>query len=186
MTFMKIIDITKELFSSKPFPGDPAPSFELEKTIAKDGYNLTVFSACAHNGTHVDAPCHFLENSSTVSDIMLNKCMGKCVVVDNIGMAMEQIEYGVRRIILKGINLSPSQAERLSMHVDLLGMDSESFGSGTAPGAVHRILLSREVVLLENLDLECVVPGEYTLIALPLKMKGSDGSPVRAILIDET
>ena len=57
---MKIIDITKELFSTSPFPGDPAPSMKLEKTLKKDGYNLTVFSACAHNSTHIDAPCHFV------------------------------------------------------------------------------------------------------------------------------
>ena len=61
----------------------------------------------------------------------------------------------------------------------------ESFGSDSAPSAVHRTLLGAGVVLLENLDLSAARCGEYFLCALPLKMKGSDGSPVRAVLIEE-
>ena len=111
---MKIIDITKELFSAAPFPGDPAPSMKLEKTLKKDGYNLTVFSACAHNSTHIDAPCHFVSGGSTAADIELDKCVGKCVVTDNIGSAIEYAERGEKRILLKNVNVTPTQAERLA------------------------------------------------------------------------
>ena len=182
---MKIIDITKELFSTSPFPGDPAPSMKLEKTLEKDGYNLTVCSACAHNSTHIDAPCHFVSGGSTAADIELDKCVGKCVVTDNIGSAIEYAERGEKRILLKNVNVTPTQAERLASRILLLGIEGESFGSDSAPGAVHRTLLGAGVVLLENLDLSAARCGKYFLCALPLKMKGSDGSPVRAVLIEE-
>ncbi len=182
---MKIFDITKELFSSKPFPGDPHPEMRLEKTLEKDGYNLTVFSACAHNATHIDAPSHFLTNSSTVSDINIEKCMGKCMVCDNIDRAMSACDMGFRRIILKDINVTPTQAGYFAERAELIGISGESIGSDTAPGEVHRILLSHNVVILENLELSDIECGEYGIVALPLKMKGSDGSPVRAVLLKD-
>ena len=48
----------------------------------------------------------------------------------------------------------------------------------------HRILMSAGIVVLENLCLEEVPDGEYQLVALPLKIAGGDGSPVRAVLVD--
>ena len=68
---MKVYDISQEVFSCKVFPGDPKPERQQLKTIEKDFYNLTAFSMCAHNGTHVDAPAHFLPDSPTIEKIPL-------------------------------------------------------------------------------------------------------------------
>ena len=179
----RFIDITKELFGGEPFPGDPAPERFVIKTVAKDKYALTAFYACAHNGTHMDAPCHFIEGGGDIASVALEKCAGECYVADTVDDAFAATERGFTRIILKGFDVTPTEAERFSGRVLLLGMDGPSFGAHSAAGKVHRILLSKEIVLLENLALDGVACGEYELIALPLKLGKSDGSPVRAVLI---
>ena len=67
-----IYDISQELFSCHVFPGDPAPAYEALGDMQRgDLYNLTAFSMCAHNGTHVDAPLHFVKGGRTVDEIPL-------------------------------------------------------------------------------------------------------------------
>ena len=62
---MKIYDISQEVLGCRVYPGDPAPQKRVLSSIeAGDLYNLTAFSMCAHNGTHIDAPSHFLEDAS--------------------------------------------------------------------------------------------------------------------------
>ena len=70
---MKIYDISQELFNCKVFPGDPSPERKVLNSIENGGlYNLTAFSMCAHNGTHVDAPFHFIKDGKTIDQISLN------------------------------------------------------------------------------------------------------------------
>ena len=62
-----IIDISQEVFSCKVFPGDPPPVKDRVMSISKgDVCNLTSLSMCAHNGTHVDAPFHFIDGGRTI------------------------------------------------------------------------------------------------------------------------
>ena len=84
---MKIYDISQEIFSCKVFPGDPAPQKELICSM-DDGelYNLTMFSMCAHNGTHVDAPSHFIKDGKTVDEICLESFVGKAFVIEHQGI----------------------------------------------------------------------------------------------------
>ena len=74
---MKIYDISQEVFSCRIYPGDPAPAKTALSSMGNgDLYNLTAFSMCAHNGTHVDAPRHFLKNGKAVDAIALEACVG--------------------------------------------------------------------------------------------------------------
>ena len=67
---MKLYDITQEVFSCKVFPGDPAPERQVLSDMGQGSlYNLTAFSMCAHNGTHIDAPFHFLKDGKTVDQL---------------------------------------------------------------------------------------------------------------------
>ena len=67
---MKIYDISQEIFSCQVFPGDPTPKKEVINQIEKgDVCNLTAFSMCAHNGTHIDAPYHFLKEGKAVDKV---------------------------------------------------------------------------------------------------------------------
>lgn len=181
----KIIDITKELFGCEPYPGDPAPERFTVKTVEKDGFSLTAFYACAHNSTHMDAPSHFLDGGGDITSVALEKCVGKCYVSDSVQDALLALEGGYTRILLKGIDIALTDAERFAEKAELLGMDGASFGEHSVCGKVHRALLARGVALLEHLDLSSVENGDYTLIALPLKLAGSDGSPVRAVLVKD-
>ena len=78
---MKIYDISQEVFQCAIFPGDEAPERRVVETI--DGgsiCNLTVFSMCAHNGTHVDAPYHFYNEGKTIDQLDLERVVGECFV----------------------------------------------------------------------------------------------------------
>ena len=64
---MKVYDISQEVFSCEVYPGDPIPEKNVLKSMQKgEVYNLTAFSMCAHNGTHIDAPFHFITQTSHI------------------------------------------------------------------------------------------------------------------------
>lgn len=74
-----IIDISQEVFSCKVFPGDPAPVRNILSSMENGAVcNLTAFSMCAHNGTHVDAPFHFVQDGKTIDRIPLDYFVGPC------------------------------------------------------------------------------------------------------------
>ena len=84
---MKIYDISQEVFSCAVYPGDPAPTRQVLCDMGRgDRYNLTAFSMCAHNGTHVDAPAHFIKNGQTVESIPLSHVVGTAAVVTHQGV----------------------------------------------------------------------------------------------------
>ena len=177
-----MIDITQELFSSAVYPGDTPPSFRRVRTAEADGYMLTDLSLCAHNGTHIDAPAHFIPGGKAADELDLSRCIGRCLVFEGEGeLAAADVEcIFAERVLFKGnCTLREEAAYLLRERCLLVGTESQSIGSD----AVHRILLSAEVAVLEGLRLQAAAAGEYyTLIALPLKLGGCDGAPVRAVL----
>lgn len=189
---MKIYDISKELFSTPVYPGDPAPGrtpfLEIEKGAV---CNLTVLTMGSHNGTHLDAPKHFCREKGGVDTISLDKCMGMCKVAAlegevGRGELEKLLADGTRKLLLKGeILLTPECAQVMAeKRLDLIGVEGQTVGEGEGQILVHRILLSAEVVILEGLVLKDITPGSYFLAAQPLKMEGLDGSPVRPVLLD--
>jgi arylformamidase len=70
-----------------------------------------------------------------------------------------------------------------SLGVTLVGIDTPSVDPADSKTLdSHQQLLLHDMRVLENLVLDDVAPGDYELIALPLKLTGADASPVRAIL----
>ncbi len=196
---MKIYDISQEVFSCTVYPGDTAPyKKEVRRMERGDLYNLTDFFMCAHNGTHVDAPFHFLADGKRVDEIALSKTVGICYVAHVEGVleaadaeriikvAQEANRESVDRLLLRGeITVTPAAAEVFAAYpLHLIGVESQSVGEEKSPMEVHRILLSREVVLLEGIRLSHVPEGVYFLSAAPLALGGCDGAPCRAILIE--
>ena len=196
---MKLYDISQEVFGCAVYPGDPAPKKEsLSRMETGDLYNLTAFSMCAHNGTHVDAPYHFIEDGKTVEQIPLEKTVGLCFVADWKGIldgegarqilrrATLTVRESARRILLKGDAIVSADAARVFAEggVDLIGNESQTVGPEDAPMEVHRILLGADVVLLEGIRLKDVPEGVYFLSAAPLALAGADGAPCRAILVE--
>ena len=196
---MKIYDISQEVFGCQVYPSDPKPEKKELKSIEKgEVYNLTAFSMCAHNGTHIDAPRHFIKDGKTVDEMSLEAFIGMAYVVEHSGVvtendATEIIEKAkqhnaeaAKRILIKGdVEISLEAAKVFaSSNVLLLGNEPQTIGPKNAPMAVHLALLSADVILLEGIRLAEVSEGIYFLNAAPLNLAGADGSPCRAVLID--
>jgi arylformamidase len=187
---MKIIDITQELFSCNVYPGDKPPEYRRTAEIETDGCKLTNISMSVHNGTHIDAPCHFVAGGKSVGELDLCIFYGECTVTEFEGIVqksdMEKILVGCReRLLFKGSAELSEEAARVlaDSRVRLIGTESQSVGSMENPVPVHVILLEKGIIPLEGLNLSHVVSGEYILSAFPLNMHGTEGSPVRAVLI---
>ena len=197
---MKIYDISQEIFSCEVYPGDPTPKKEtLSSTKNGDLYNLTAFSMCAHNGTHIDAPFHFLNDGKTVDAVSLDAFVGTAFVAEHNGTvsaedaaeiikkAKRQSADAAKRILIKGNAEVSLEAAKVFAASDLLllGNESQTVGPKDAPMAVHLALLGADVILLEGIRLSAVSEGVYFLNAAPLNLFGADGSPCRAILISD-
>ena len=196
---MKIYDISQEVFGCQVYPGDPAPKRETLSLMEKgDLYNLTAFSMCAHNGTHIDAPFHFIKDGKTVDALCLQSVVGMAYVAEHNGIlncsdaekiiekAKEQSPEAAKRILIKGDAEVSLEAAKVfaSAEILLLGNESQTVGPQDAPMAVHQTLLGADVILLEGIRLAQVREGVYLLNAAPLNLSGADGSPCRALLID--
>ena len=196
---MKIYDISQELFSCVVFPGDPAPRRDVLSSMEEGAlYNLTALSLCAHNGTHIDAPYHFIQNGKTVEQLSLEKLVGWAYVTHESGIltaedancilakAKEAHPESYKRILIGGKATVSEEAASVfaAAGIDLVGNESQTVGPEDAPMQVHLTLLGAEVVLLEGIRLGGVQEGVYLLSAAPISLASSDGSPCRAILID--
>ena len=191
-----IIDISQEVFSCKVFPGDPSPTAQSMLSIDKgDICNLTAFSMCAHNGTHVDAPFNFLSDGNTIEKISLDAFVGDCYVARHEGNvtaddAADIVEKARTagasdRILIAGKATVTAEAARVfaQSQMKLLGNESQTVGPEDAPKEVHLILLGASIVLLEGIVLTDVAEGKYFLSAAPLNLGGCDGAPCRAVLV---
>ncbi|MBR4887750.1 MAG: cyclase family protein [Clostridia bacterium] len=192
---MKIYDITQEVFSCKVYAGDQKPEKKLLHAMtAGELYNLTVFSMSVHNGTHVDAPFHFLGDGKTVEQLDLQVFVGDCYVARHTGdvtaadaQAILCRAQGSRRLLIAGpaVVTAPAAEVFAEAGLLLLGNESQSVGPENAPMQVHKILLKKEIALLEGVVLTDVPEGKYFLSAAPLRLAGADGAPCRAYLIKE-
>ena len=194
---MKIYDISQEVFGCEVYPDDPAPEKRVIRSIERgDLYNLSEFGMCAHNGTHIDAPSHFLADGKTVDALSLEAFVGAAYVARHSGVvsgddAVKILEKAnaqnaAKRILIAGdAEVSAEAAEVFAKSkILLLGNESQTVGPENAPMQVHLILLSAGVVLLEGVRLSGVPEGAYFLSAAPLNLSGAEGSPCRAVLVD--
>lgn len=196
---MKIYDITQPLFECVVFPGDPRPEkTQVMKIENGDICNLTSFSMCAHNGTHVDAPLHFIKDGKGIDRVDINKFMGPAYVEAHEGEvsaddAMQMLKKAEsaydgaqKKILIKGAATVTLEAAEVFANagVDLVGNESQTVGPEDGPMAVHLVLLGAQVVLLEGIRLAEVPDGVYFLNCAPLNLSDTDGAPCRATLID--
>jgi arylformamidase len=191
------------------YPGDPRIRITVHSSVERgDPANVSALELGSHTGTHIDAPRHFFSHGGPVDGIPLERLIGPALVLDfppevaAIGAPELRVKdlRGARRVLFRTGNsaawtqpefkpeyvyLAPDGAEHLLRHgVELVGIDYlsiERFDSKNHP--VHRMLLEREIVIVEGLDLSAVSEGEYQLICLPLRLAGLDGAPARAALV---
>ena len=203
---MKLYDITLPLVVGlAEWPGD-AP-YRLEQTarlVEGDSVNLSRIEMSVHIGTHTDAPYHFLPNGATAERIDLSAYLGPARVVDVRGKRLicrEDLPLTglseTPRLLLKTDAwtdhtcfpeviplLAPDVPDWLQTQgVVLLGLDVPSVDAIDSKDLpIHHALARCGIAILEALDLADVPEGCYELLALPLKLVGTDGSPVRAVL----
>ena len=205
---MEIIDISEPISpATAVFPGDTPYSSEWVARIA-DGAscNVSTMRMSVHCGTHTDAPLHFDDRGPDIASVDLGPYVGPCRVVDVRGRgepslipasALTEQMRGVERVLFRTHDghdhaafdesftaLGPDAAAALARHhVRLVGIDTPSMDHATSKDlSGHRVLWRAGIAILENLDLSRVEPGDYELIALPLRIVGGDSSPVRAVL----
>ena len=197
---MKIYDISQEVFGCAVYPGDPAPERQVMLSISEGKMcNLTAFNMCAHNGTHVDAPFHFINEGRTIDQVDIDRFVGYCYVASHDGditaedakKIMDRAKDAAgdtdcyNRILVKGEATMTEEAAKVfaDNKIKLFGNESQTVGPLDAPMEVHLIMLGAEIVLLEGIRLSEVDDGVYLLNAAPVNLGGADGAPCRAILM---
>ena len=203
---VKVYDISQEVFGCAVYPGDPSPErMVMLKKSEGAVCNLTAVKMCAHNGTHVDAPYHFVEEGKKIDEVDLTKWVGYAYVAEHDGeitakdarkilKAAREAEKvfntgsGIdasRRILVKGKAVLTEEGAMVfaKEKILLFGNESQTVGPEDAPMAVHLIMLGADMTLLEGIRLSDVPEGIYLLSAAPLNLGGSDGAPCRAVLI---
>ena len=207
---MPIYDITVPIRSGMPvYEGDPGVDIQSWSALAKgDSANVSFLHFGAHTGTHVDAPAHFIAGARKIDALPLEVLIGPARVIrvpdevaeiDSDFLAACDLDQ-VERVLFHTRNsgfwsegfrkdfthLSPEAAVRLvERGVKLVGTDYlsiEKFHSGHH--RTHLTLLSKNVVIVEGLNLSDIAAGDYELICLPLKIAdgAGDGAPARAVL----
>lgn len=204
--FVDYIDISPILSTKTAvFPGDEVFSLNTSMSFEKgDHLKLSSMSSTLHIGAHADAPSHYHKNGEDISERSLHYYMGLCQVIEvnvpkDARIEWENIKTDITapRVLFKtgsffnpnewskGFNsLSVEVIERLSeTGCCLIGIDTPSVDPETSKELeAHNVIYEQNMAILEGLVLDHVVPGHYELIALPLRIKHADASPVRAIL----
>ena len=205
------IDVTATLDPARTpvYRGDAPMKFDFLKDMRKgDNFTLSVYSMGAHSGTHIDAPMHFIANGAPIDQVPLTALIGAARIIDipDSVQAIDAAELnrhdwkGTTRVLFRTRStlrgwmdsafhtdfayIAPDAAQLLAdAGVVLVGVDyisAEQFGA-PAP-RTHQILLGKGIPIVEGLDLRAVQAGDYDLVVLPLKVRGHEGAPARAIV----
>jgi len=205
---MKIIDLTHIIDEKMPvFPGTEPPKIIQKNTIKKDGFAEKLLAMYSHTGTHIDAPAHMIEDGHSLSDFSIEKFIGKGIIIPLESNNLIELnylkkfqiqikkasfvlfysgwdEFWGKKEYFNGFPSLSIEAAKYLVEFDLKGVgidavsidaiDSKDFG-------VHHILLKKDLVIIENLkNLKYLINKNFELYITPLKIKGLDGSPVRA------
>jgi arylformamidase len=195
--------------ATPPFPGDQAYAQRWTARIGPDcPVNLTALTLSPHLGAHADAPLHYADGAPAIGAVPLAPYLGPCRVIHAIGcgplVRPEHVAHALvdlpPRVLVRTCERAPTRWSEdfaayapetiellASLGVTLVGIDSQSVDPATSKTLdSHHLLLRHDLRVLENLVLDEVPPGDYELIALPLKLVQACASPVRAILRELT
>ena len=209
---MKIIDISLPLNNQTPiYPGNVPVSVSIHHAMPEHATQLSSITFGSHSGTHIDAPAHAITGAPALDKIPLENFVGTCRVLD----FSNDLAEGVTQSFLESKNIKPGERILLktrnsirgfkefyddyvyldgdaadylaSLGVQLVGIDALSIKKrGSTDHRPHLSLLSKNIPIVEGLNLSEVAEGEYELYCLPLNFTNIDGAPARAILIQES
>ncbi len=192
---MLFYDISREVLSAPVYEGDPKTEASFVKTTEDEcRCNISKVTMCTHAGTHIDAPLHFDDEGDDIASMKISRFYGKCTVVTIEGILtgedMERLlPHCTHRLILHGSGKAYVSVHAARVIADskikLIGTDAMSIAPPFDEFNTHIELARAGIAVLENLYLEGVRDGTYTLSAFPLRLAGLEASPCRAILIDD-
>ena len=188
------------------WPGD-TPFTRNVNLDMTEGSHLTLsdIRTTVHVGAHADAPSHYVADGGDIASRRLELYIGRCVVV-HVDVGRGERIYPVHlqgkaisapRVLLRTgtfpdtrawnddfASLSAELVHRLYQHgVILVGIDTPSVDAFDSKDLeTHQAFAQHDMGMLEGLVLSDVDEGEYELIAPPLRLRGADASPVRAVL----
>jgi arylformamidase len=204
---MVLIDISPPLrVGMGVFPGDAvfqtAPTFTIGPNCP---VNVAEIAMSTHCGAHADAPLHYDPNGASIDQLDLADFIGPARVIDargenplcgfdEIAAALDGAPPRLLFRLMERLDpmvwptgfraLAPDAVERLALRgIRLIGVDVPSVDPETSKELPsHMVCRAHDIRIVENLVLADVAPGDYELIALPLKLAGLDAAPVRAVL----
>jgi arylformamidase len=157
-----------------------------------------------HTGSHCDAPSHYDPHGEAIDAVSLEAYIGPCRVIDCTGVKrieprhiIPALDNTPPRVLLRTYerapqdrwdsgfaSIAPETISLLAKHgVVLVGIDTPSLDPQESKTMdAHHAVRAARIAILEGIVLDAVAPGDYELIALPLKLAGLDASPVRAVL----
>lgn len=206
---MKIFDISMALDHDTPVYNnnpDKKPIFSIDRDyISSNAYESSI-KMNMHTGTHIDAPLHMLQNGNTIEKTELSRLVTKCTVYDFTDIEDKITSDDLKKkhitpgsfILLKTRNsfyegfdprfvyVDASGAEYLKdIKVSGVGIDSLGIERAQPDHETHKALLGNGIIVLEGLRLADIKEGVYQMVALPLKLIGTEAAPARVILIEE-
>lgn len=211
---MKVTDLTHIIDSDMPvFPGTEQPILKKANTFEKDGFREAKITMYSHTGTHIDAPAHMLSTGPYLDNLNIEHFIGKATILDFSNGKIKIIDVdslkhyedkikNVEFIIIKTgwsrywgdkkyyedfPSLSEESAKWLSgFNLKGIGIDTISIDDiKSTTFAVHKILMPKDIIIIENpTNLDSISNEYFILSIMPLKNKDADGSPVRAISIE--
>lgn len=208
---MKVFDLSLKISKSlKVFPGSPQPCFVPWTIFSKHGYDSEAIFMSTHTGTHMDAPSHFVRGSQSIDRIPARRFVAEGIVISLPKKANELIKeselkgHEIRKndavIISTGWEHKASAKNYMSENpglsagaakflagkmVSVVGIDGPSIDVGAdAAFTAHKILLGKNILVVENLcRLQRIPRKRFTFVMAPLRLKGSTGSPLRALAV---
>lgn len=207
---MKIHDISMSIHENMPvYKGRdfkrPIISVDSDFKTGASAYESRI-EMNLHTGTHLDRPLHMIEGGENLDTFNLEQVVTDCKVFDltdvksgisKDDLANKDIQKG-DFVILKTRNSFEDILENDFVFVDKtgaaylkekeikgVGIDSLGIERSQPNHETHKTLLGADIVILEGLELKEIAEGEYFLVAVPIKIAGVEGAPVRAILIEK-
>jgi arylformamidase len=204
---MGLIDISPSLrVGMGVFPGDAIFQTAATFTIGPGcPVNVAEIAMSTHCGAHADAPLHYDPSGASIDQLDLADFIGPARVIDARGKnplcsfddIAGALDGAPPRLLFRLMDrldpmlwptgfraLAPEAVERLALRgTRLIGVDVPSIDPETSKElASHMVCRAHDLRIIENLVLADVAPGDYELIALPLKLAGLDAAPLRAVL----
>ena len=208
---MKIYDISMQVRPDMMVYNDkPAkkPVFTNTANHIANNFHETVVALDIHSGTHIDMPLHMIKDGKTMDSFDFSRLfMAKTKVFDLTKMDKRYITaddikgFDIEKgdfILFKTVNsyydkskgfdyefvfLEETGAQFLkNLKVNGVGIDALGIERSQPEHMTHKLLLEDDIIILEGLELKDIEQGEYKLTALPIKLKGTEGSWVRAVL----